>query len=177
MTIADWLVIAAIIIAPIVAVQVQKIIEAKKEGRSRKIQIFKTLMATRATPLSPLHVEALNLIDIEFVENPNVISVWKLLLDNFSSYPQDPKSPDFQARLTTCAEKSSDLLADLLHEMSKTLDYKFDKVLIKRGCYIPKGHGDVELELNFLRRSLVELFLGKKSVPINIVEKKPNQDA
>jgi hypothetical protein len=141
MTIADWLVIVAIILAPILAVQVQKYIEAKKEKRARKIHNFRTLMATRATPLSPLHVEALNLIDIEFVDNPNVINAWKLLLDNFQNYPQDQKAADFQTKLTTCAERSSDLLADLLFEMSKTRGYKYDKVVLKRGCYIPKGHG------------------------------------
>lgn len=63
MTISNWLVITAIIVAPILAVQIQKFIESKKEKRARKIQIFKALMATRATPLSPLHVEALNMID------------------------------------------------------------------------------------------------------------------
>ena len=60
MTISDWLVITAIIIAPVLAVQVQKYIESKKEKRNRKMQIFTNLMATRATPLYPIHVESLN---------------------------------------------------------------------------------------------------------------------
>ena len=69
MTISDWLVILAIIIAPILAVQVQKIIESRRSKRERKLQVFKALMATRATPLSPIHVEALNMIDIEFYDD------------------------------------------------------------------------------------------------------------
>ena len=66
MTISDWLVILAIIIAPILAVQVQKILEAIKETKNNKMELFKSLMATRATPLYPKHVEALNMIDIIF---------------------------------------------------------------------------------------------------------------
>lgn len=130
-------------------------------------------MATRATPpLAPLHVEALNLIDIEFYKHKEVVAVWRQLLDNFGNYPKDPKAEDFTVRLTSCAEKSNELLVDLLYEMSKLLNYKFDKVLLKRGCYIPKGHGEIEMEQTFIRKSLTELFDGKKSIPINIVENK-----
>ena len=49
-------------------------------------------------------------------------------------------------------------ITDLLYEMSQSLGYRFDKVLLKRGCYIPKGHGDTELEQLFIRRSLIDLF-------------------
>lgn len=172
MTISDWLVIAAIIIAPILALQIQKFIESRKQLNERKMYIFRTLMATRATPLSPLHVEALNMIDIVFHKDKRLVDAWKLLLDNFANYPKDLKDPNYQTKLTASAEKSNELLTDLLYEMAKSLNFDFDKVHLKRGAYIPKGHADFELEQNFIRRSLVELFLEKKSIPINIVEHK-----
>ena len=170
MTISDWLVIGAIIIAPVFAIQIQKLIEKIKEEKGRKVQIFRILMATRATPLAPLHVEALNLIDIEFYKHKNVTDIWRQLLDNFGNYPKDPQANDFTARLTACSDKSNELLTNLLYEMSKLLGYTFDKVLLKRGCYIPKGHGDIEMEETSIRKSLTELFEGKKSIPINIVK-------
>lgn len=169
MTISDWLVIIAIIIAPVLAVQIQKYMERRKEKSLRKMQIFKTLMATRATPLSPLHVEALNMVDIEFYKDKKIINAWKLLMDNFLNYPQDLKDPDYGSKLSASAEKSKELLTDLLYEMSKTLDYDFDKVHLKRGAYIPKGHADIELEQNIIRRGFVEIFVGKRSIPINVV--------
>lgn len=169
MTISDWLVIVAMIIAPILAVQVQKFVEKRKEIKERKMQIFRTLMATRATPLSPLHVEALNMIDIVFHKDKNIVNAWKLLLDNFANYPNDPKDPNYQTKLAASAEKSNELLTELLSEMAKSLNYDFDKVHLKRGAYIPRGHAEFELEQNFIRRSLVELFLGQRSLPINIV--------
>lgn len=172
MTISDWLVIAAIIIAPILAVQIQKFIESRKFLKERKMHVFRTLMSTRATPLSPLHVEALNMIDIVFHKDKRIVDAWKLLLDNFANYPKDPKDSTYQTRLSASTEKSNELLTDLLYEMAKSLNYDFDKVHLKRGAYIPKGYADFELEQNFIRRSLVELFLGQKSIPINITEDK-----
>ena len=50
MTISDWLMIAAVLSGPILAVQVQKAIESWKESKHRKTAIFKTLMSTRRTP-------------------------------------------------------------------------------------------------------------------------------
>lgn len=174
MTINDWLIIAAMIIAPILAVQIQKFIEARKETKGRKIQIFRTLMATRATPISPSHVEALNMIDIVFYKDKKIVDTWKLLLDNFSNYPKDTKDTNYQTKLTASSEKSSDLLVDLLYEMAKSLNYDFDKVHLKRGVYIPQAHAVFNIEQDIIRRSLVEVFLGKKTVPINIVNQVDN---
>ena len=58
--------IGAVIIGPILAVQVQKIIESITERKRRKLQLFHTLMETRATRLSGAHVSTLNMIDLEF---------------------------------------------------------------------------------------------------------------
>jgi len=52
MKLSDLLMIAAVLLAPIVAVQVQKWLEQYRSERERQLTIFKTLMATRATGLS-----------------------------------------------------------------------------------------------------------------------------
>ena len=169
MTISDWIVIIAILVAPILAIQIQKFIENRKEIKVRKMQIFRTLMATRATPLYPQHVEALNMIDIEFFNNKVITDAWKLLLDNFENYPQDVNDPNYQAKLDKCIEKSKDLLTDLLFEMAKSLDYTFDKVHLKRGAYIPKGHVDYMLDEEFIRRAFVGVLLGQVPIPIKVV--------
>lgn len=176
MTISDWLVILAIIIAPILAVQIQKFIENKKENKTRKMQIFRTLMATRATPLYPQHVEALNMIDIEFFKNKKITEAWKVLLDNFANYPKDTKDKNYQVQLNSCMEKSSDLLVDLLYEMAKSLNYSFDKVHLKRGAYIPKGHADYILDQEFIRRAFVGVLLGQIPIPIKIVNMEGTQE-
>ena len=169
MTINNWLTIIAIIIAPIAAVQVQKFLDIRRERRARKMQVFKTLMTTRATPLSPYHVESLNMIDIEFYDNKKITEAWKLLLDNFENYPKDTQDPNYQTKLNSCSEKSKELLTNLLYEVAVSLGYSFDKVHLMRGAYIPKGHADIELDQEFIRRSLVGVFLGKLPIPIKVI--------
>ena len=82
MSIADWLMILAVLLSPVIAVQVQKGIEKWREGRNRKLLIFKTLMATRGSRLSPAYVEALNMIDLEFntkkTKEKKVLNAWKV---------------------------------------------------------------------------------------------------
>jgi len=169
MNISDWLAILAILAAPIVALQIQKYIEDRKEIRARKMQIFRTLMATRATRLDAKHIEALNMIDIEFFKNEKVTEKWKLLLDNFANYPQDPNKKNYESKLSSCAEKSDGLFVDLLSEMAKSLDYKFDKVHLKRNIYIPKGQADYMMSQEFMRRAFVEVLSGARSIPIKVV--------
>ena len=66
MTISDGLMIIAILIAPFLAVFAQRQIDLWREQRQRKLWVFKTLMATRGRTLSPEHVQALNMIELEF---------------------------------------------------------------------------------------------------------------
>lgn len=169
MNINDWLVILAILAAPIIALQIQKYIEDRKEIKERKMKIFRTLMATRATRLDVKHIEALNMIDIEFFKNKKITEAWKLLLDNFSNYPQNPNEKNYESKLSSWAEKSDGLFVDLLSEMAKSLDYKFDKVHLKRNIYIPKGQANIRMDQEFMRHAFVEVLLGKRSIPIKIL--------
>ena len=62
----DWVTSAAVVIGPILAVQAQKMVERIKDKRERQLKIFKALMTTRAERVSREHVQALNMIYIEF---------------------------------------------------------------------------------------------------------------
>ena len=85
MTATDILIIAAILLGPIIAVQLTRYLDDEKEIRERKLWIFKSLMATRSYTISALHVEALNRIDLEFDKKDKgerkVIEAWKAYLD------------------------------------------------------------------------------------------------
>ena len=137
MTISDILMIFAVLISPLLAVQVQKIIELWRETKQRKILIFKTLMATRGTTLSPRHVEALNMIDLEFsIKNKNekrVVEAWKMYLDHLYDLNVDPKDPDYRVKMDVWTKRSIELLTDLLYEMAQNLGYEFDKAAIPDG--------------------------------------------
>jgi hypothetical protein len=66
MTFSEILMVLAVLLAPVVAIQVSVYLERRRERLGRRRDIFRTLMATRASRLAPTHVEALNMIDLEF---------------------------------------------------------------------------------------------------------------
>jgi len=164
MTISDILLIIAVLVAPFLAVFVQKKIETWKIKRDTKLWIFKTLMATRGATLSSQHVQALNMIDLEFSDKDKkekeVKRIWKEYLDHLASLPKDPESS--KAALPSWIEKNSEYLADLLQAMGACFGYDFDKVHIKRGIYSPEGHTKDELEQRALRFFALEVLSGKK---------------
>lgn len=165
----EWLTVIAIVSGPLIALRLQTLLSRRREARDRRLGIFRTLMVTRGSVLSPHHVEALNSIDLEFnAENAKDKSVregWKAYLDHLGQKLEDNASENDQKRWN---EKTQELLVELLHAMSQAVGHDFDKTYIKRTAYIPIRYGNVELEQDFIRRSMVELFLGTKSVPIEI---------
>jgi hypothetical protein len=168
MSIADWLMITAVILGPVIAVQLTRYLDNKKEIRERKLWIFKTLMATRASTLSPHHVEALNRIDLEFdvksLDEKAVIEAWKAYLDILG----DTQIPQEQ-----WGTRRVDLLIELLHKMAKVLDYEFDKTHIKNSSYYPRGYGELEEDQSAIRRGVKELIEGHRVIPMCITNLPP----
>lgn len=161
MTIADALIIIATLSGPIIAVQVTRYLDDRKETRGRKLQVFKTLMSTRAYTLTAAHVEALNRIDLEFSADKGsekkVIEVWKQYLDLLGN-----KSMSIEL----WAEKRAELLVELLYVMGQSLGYDFDKTQIKNGTYAPIAHGRIEEENEAMRSLALELLQGKRALPL-----------
>ena len=166
MMITQVIMIIAVIVGPIAAVQIEKYLERQREQRNRKLWIFSALMATRATRLSLVHVEALNRVEVEFYNDRNVMEARKVLLDAFESFPQDEKASDYSTRLEKAAEKSNDCLVKLLYQMSECLGYHFDEVHLKKGVYAPRGHAEVELQQYELRQLLLAVLKGSSPIPI-----------
>lgn len=158
----------AIFRAPIVALRIQKNIEDYKEQKKRKFEIFRTLLATRANTTSLEHVQALNMIDIEYYEEKNISQLWNIYRDHLNSYPQNQD----KAAEDRWEEKRIDCLTDMLHSMSVFFGYDLDKVVLKKGAYSPRAHGIWNLEQNLIRRGVIELLMGEKPMKVQLVEKK-----
>jgi hypothetical protein len=166
-TIVGFITIIAIFRSPIVALRAQKKIEGLDSQNERKINIFKTLMATRAEPVSFEHVKALNMIDVEFYGDESITNTWNIYRDHLNSYPQNPTEADQKIWNGQTAE----YLADLLFEMSKSLGYSFAKLLLKKGAYAPIAHGVLNAEQAIIRRGFVELLAGDKPLKIELLTK------
>lgn len=163
MTTTDCIMILAVFLGPIVAVQLTRYLDDKKEMRGRKLDIFKTLMATRAYTVSWSHVEALNRIDLEFdskkPKERKVIDAWKACLDLLG----DRAIPSNEWGV-----RRIDLLVALLYEMAKVLKYDFDKTHIKNSSYSPVAHGNAEDQRQALSRKLLEVLDGNRPIPFYI---------
>ena len=136
MTIGDWLTILAILVAPVVAIQVSLWLAKNQEKRQRRLLLFRTLMGTRASTMAREHVQALNVVDVDFYGSDNksraVVDALKVYLDHLNTAPPGQE----------WGKKRQDLLVDLLQIMATQLGYQFDKTEIKRTSYTPRGYGD-----------------------------------
>lgn len=166
MTITDIISILAVLLSPMIALRVSDRLAVLKDRRQRRFRVYQTLMATRGTRLAPAHVEALNMIDVEFHGTDNlsksVLNAWKAYLDHLNT-DREPNTAVWDSR-------RDDLFVDLLYEMSRHLGYDFDKTHIRRTSYFPIGHGDVELDQYLIRKGLRAVLEGHLSVPIRLTD-------
>ncbi len=156
--------IVAILVGPIAALYVQRLLDEGRAHRDRKLWIFKTLMAFRRTPMAKEYVQALNLIDVEFTANnkkeKTVREAWQELFDLFSNYKTTPNA----------SEEAEKLRARLLSAIGESLGYSFSTVNLRRGAYYPEFLGNVEEEQHALRRAFLDLFQGKRRIPVGVFE-------
>ncbi len=167
--------IAAIFLGPRYGIYAQKQLEKNTEHESKQHDIFRTLMATRANRLSIKHVEALNLISMDFSENKEneqpIIAAWENLLDQYNDYPVYSNYDDkakYSVDLQISEKESSKYLVELLSNMSKCLGYGFKKIDIKNGCYAPVGHSEKDNDDFLIRRGLVGVLQGYLPLSVNV---------
>jgi len=166
-TVTDALTIAAIIIGPIVSVQISQALDRQRGDKERKLKLFKTLMSTRSVNLAPAHIEALNMIDVEFdtkkAQEKPVVEAWKVYLDhlNDKNYPKE-----------AWGARRVDLQIDLLQKMAISLGYDFDKSHIRNTSYYPHGYGELEDDQYVLRKGTIELLQGNRPISVRVIENK-----
>ncbi|MGC1182221.1 DUF6680 family protein [Legionella sp.] len=163
--------ILAILLSPLIALQVQKILDNLSDKKRRKEDIFNTLMETRAQPLSFEHVRALNKIDVAFYKDKSITQSWNNYRDHLNSFPKDAGEIEQKIWTNEIPEK----LVKMLFEMSKLLNYEFDEVLLKKGAYSPVAHGYLDSEQAIIRKGLVELFAFRKPLAVSLVNNPEKQ--
>jgi hypothetical protein len=162
-TVEGILIFVTLFTGPVAAVQAEKWLERRHAKRKGKDYIFRTLMATRAARISPEHVKALNMIDLEFYGGRNkekrVREAWRAYLDHLNvQYDKDHAAASEIRR--------DELFVDLLYQMALCLGFDFDKTHIKNSTYSPVAHGNLELDQNSIRLGLVNILTGKAAFPI-----------
>lgn len=139
-------------------------------------------MATRAARVSPDHVQALNMIDMEFYgrkifgfrfqnsKEKKVVESWRIYHDHLNQQVA-------QEAIGIWMVRSDELFTDLLYKMSVALGYNFDQVQIKRGIYHPRAHDEQEIAQLAIRDNLVKILSGEKPLPISVTTFPASQEA
>ncbi len=143
------------------------------------MDVFRTLMRTRRTPTEPEHVGALNLIEIEFSKDHDVIAAWTEQFKHLGTEHQRrgaerPQQGAEDAEIRACndsfdkrlMDERARLLAKLLHSMAKSLKFRIEQLEIFEGGYSPQGWADEYIEQRWARRFLLELLSGTKALPV-----------
>jgi len=156
-----WIYVISVLVSPLLAVQATMWLQRKRETRERKLDIFKTLMRTRASALAPDHVQALNMIDVEFYGDAkrtgSVLRAWKAYVDHLNTPA---------ATIEIWGARREELFIDLLDAMARHLRFDFDKTDIRKTSYFPTGYGDQEFQTNRIRAGLVELLEQRRTLPV-----------
>lgn len=183
--------IIAIILGPIIAIRVQKIIERVTQKRDEKRKVFMTLLTTRGRTLAPEHVQALNMIHLFFSgkhkKDQAVVEAWDLYRDHLFTRTEPPEPQangeiseadkvDFQNRVHKWLEKADDLLCNLISKMAESLGYHFPDFWLKKGAYTPQVYGELEENQRTILKGLAEVLLGIRSFPMKVSEFPVNEE-
>jgi hypothetical protein len=170
LTLDQWLVVLgaiAVLLSPIFALEVQKRLDDRRVSNDRKMAIFRKLMITRATQLSPAHVEALNGIEVEFYAtsgpDKKVLDAWRMYINHLNQNTGEGEA------LNRWVERKTVLLVELLYEMAQRLNYDIDKVAIQNNVYHPKGFVEIETEQHSLRKSMLAVFSSERPIQTTVV--------
>lgn len=161
--VTDIVMVLAVIAGPILAVAATEVYRRRKESDDRRDAVFRGLMATRSAPLSPNHIENLNMVDTLFhrrnATDREVVDAWKVYLQHLGDhrYPKE-----------SWPARKADLLHELLHKMSLAVGYSFDLSHIKGGTYYPDGYQNAELDWQEVRQMLVQILKGAYPLRVTI---------
>jgi hypothetical protein len=163
---SQWIMVAAMLLGPILAVQIQKFLEARRELRRTRMNLFHTLMQTRGNRRDPAHVQALNSIDLLFHKDKNVVDAWRIYHDHLTSLDQWPSD----AQRDQWVKRDEDYLVELLAALSRVLGYDFDTLRLKRAIYAPSANAEHQSDSEMIRRSLADILSGKQAIPVRLTD-------
>jgi hypothetical protein len=179
----EILTLIALLAGPVAAVIITRYQDDQRQYHGRRMDIFRTLMRTRRAALSPDHIGALNLVEIEFADEPTVVRAWKELFTHFGTAHGhrvdeniegltdqkeiERRNEAFAGRLI---QERQRLLAKLLHAIAKVLGFKIEQLEIFEGGYTPQFWADIETEQAIIRKFVVDLAYARKVVPMGVID-------
>jgi hypothetical protein len=139
----DYIEIIAIVLSPVVAVVVTLIYQRVSEKRKEKFTIYFTLMSNRGyLPPNVQFVNALNVIDVVFYNQKNIVKHWHEYRDELHKHP-------------FVVENANRKLLDLLKAISKYLGYPDIEQTSIDQFYLPKVYLDNAYQNSLVQKELL----------------------
>jgi hypothetical protein len=165
MTTDQWvnsvITIIAILAGPIAAVWYTRKLDREREKRDRKLSIFRALMGTRGVRLSGDHVNAMNLVMLEFYKESAVLDAFRNYIGHLSRTPPEIGQDE------AFWEEREDLFTNLIKAMGASLGYDFDGRELGRLRYTPQGWVDEDNRQRKVQGLLIDMLEGRRPVPIS----------
>lgn len=150
-------IVAATILGPIMATHGADGRRAAADKRDAKMRVFRDLMGHRYSPTHPNYVAALNLIQIEFSDVPNVMSAFFGYLDAFH--------PDKAGR-SDGHELQKKAIIRLLTAVAAHLGYSLEGLDLMEQVYRPQLWVDEAEQQAAVRKLLHDVATGKRAFPV-----------
>ena len=150
----EWVTVAALIVGPVSAVLITRCMDSRRARNERKFEIFRNLMRTRGGGLSADHVFALNLIEVEFNRDTEIVGAWKVYREALQPAHNDN------------LELRSRRLVNLLQAIAKNLKVPMEQLDIMDNHYTPQGWIDTEERRLFIEEEVVKILSQEKALRI-----------
>lgn len=181
LTEGEILIAGCTLASPILAVLATRVVDAWRDSRARKNAVFVSLMSTRRAQLTPEHVQALNLIEIEFAGSAGVNAELKVYMNLMEERaPPLSRFEKDQAVISAYRQADEDLIrrrrrafGSLVQALGKKLGRNVDRYDIIEGGYYPGGWAEAEtLQLDNLRR-INDILNWRDRLPVHLWRMSP----
>jgi hypothetical protein len=130
-----WSVLIATFFGPIAAVLVTRWVDDRRGKRDLQLRVFRQLMANRRARLSAEFVAALNVVEIDFYGEKDIVEAYRELLEYYSRNVE--RMSDQQHELHFA--KMQEAVNNLLTAMSRKLGYRVTRLDLEKGGYSPNA--------------------------------------
>jgi hypothetical protein len=133
MTTNEWLTLVAIVVGPVSAVCITLWIERRRQVRDRRLYVTRMLLMTRHLPADPQYNAAINLIPVEFNDQPKVMAAWRTYHERVHQRVEPSQQADHDKRVTAA---QSGLIFEILRSAGLTNISEGD---IQTQAYVSEG--------------------------------------
>jgi hypothetical protein len=163
-----WAIVLATALGPVMAILITRWRDRVREIHSRRMRIFRTLMATRRQTITPDHVVALNLIEVNFYGVKSIEKAWRVYHRHLNSAPRGrPMTPNESSEFE---EARNDLLAKLLFAIAQFLNFTLSEIDVRNGGYAPDGWRYRDERQGELLELAREMAAGRRPLPVYPVQ-------